>query len=334
METTRTVPADDEGLAAALSVLRADGVVAVPTETVYGLAARALSERAVAGIYAAKGRPADNPLILHVATNDAAWPLWSFQDVVEERRARALADAFWPGPLTIVAVAAAIVPASVRAGLPNVAVRVPAHPFARRLAEALGEPFAAPSANTSGRPSPTTAHDVLATLDGRIPLIVDGGPCARGIESAVVDVSGPRPRLLRPGAHSVDELRRVLPDLDVRAPGQAAHGDDASPGLRHRHYAPRGGATLTVASALPAVWGDVDVGVVARVSDAQDLGPRPGFLVVMPDDPVGYARELFAALYRAERAAPKRLLIVDVPASGAWLGVRDRLLRATMSEDE
>jgi L-threonylcarbamoyladenylate synthase len=105
---------------------------------------------------------------------------------------------------------------------------------------------------------------------------------------------------------------------------------DASPGLRHRHYAPRGGATLIAASALPAVWGDVDVGVVARVSDAQDLGPRPGFLVVLPDDPVGYARELFAALYRAERAAPTRLLIVDVPAGGAWLGVRDRLLRATM----
>jgi len=326
---TRTVATDDAGLAAALTILRGDGVVAVPTETVYGLAARALSERAVAGIYAAKGRPADNPLILHVHDVAAAWPLFSFQDPLEERRARRLAEAFWPGPLTIVAVAAAIVPASVRAGLPKVAVRLPSHPFARRLAEGLGEPFAAPSANVSGRPSPTTAADVEETLAGRIPLIVDGGPCSRGIESSVVDVSGPRPRLLRPGALSVLELRRILPDLDVRAPGLAAHVDDASPGLRHRHYAPVGGASTVSAVALPVVWDDADVGLIARESDIEGLPPREGFLAVLPDDADGYARELFAGLYRAERAAPQRLLVVEVPDDEAWIGVRDRLLRAT-----
>jgi len=332
---TRTMAADAAGLRAAVEVMARDGVVAVPTETVYGLAGRGLSVRAVQNIYAAKGRPADNPVILHVHDESAAWPLFAFRDAGEataRRRAEALARRFWPGPLTIVGTASAVVPDVVRAGLPKVAVRVPAHPFARQLAEGLGEPFAAPSANLSGRPSPTTAADVAATLTGRIELIIDGGPCARGIESSVVDVSGERPRLLRPGALSVLELKRVLPDLDVRAPGLAAHGTDASPGLRHKHYAPEGGAALVPASWLSSLWGDDDTGIIARQRDVVGLAVRRGFVAVLPDDGDGYARELFSALYRAERARPGRLVVVDVPHDESWIGVRDRLLRATVSE--
>lgn len=339
---TRTMPAGvvgtdvgdaerDAALAAALAVLHADGVVAVPTETVYGLAARGLSPKAVAQIFAAKGRPSDNPLILHVKDLASAWPLWRFsRPAVDADRATRLAAAFWPGPLTIVALASPLVPEAVRGGLSKVAVRVPSHPFALALSAALGEPFAAPSANASGRPSPTSADDVRQSLDGRVPLIIDGGHCSRGIESSVVDVTGARPRLLRPGAISVLDLRKVLPDLDVRAPGAATHLADASPGLRHRHYAPLGGARLLPAHELVQVWDDADVGVIARSADVAALPRRgAGFCALLPDDVDGYGRELFAALYQAERAAPRRLVVVDVPTSEGWLAVRDRLLRAT-----
>jgi L-threonylcarbamoyladenylate synthase len=317
---------------AVVDVLRAGGVAAVPTETVYGLAGRGLSEASVRAIYAAKGRPSDNPLILHVGDASAAWPLFDLDDVARAR-AEQLAARFWPGPLTLVGDASDVVPAAPRAGLPRVAVRVPAHPFARALARALGEPFAAPSANVSGRPSPTTARDVLLTLDRRIELVVDGGPCRAGIESTVVDVSGPRPRLLRPGALSLLEIRHVLPDLDVRTPGSAAHTDDASPGLRHRHYAPAvAGTALVDSAALAASWDEPATGVVVRAGTAHRLGPRTGFTAVLPDDSEGFARELYAALYRAEAAHPQRLLLEAPPAptgDDPWQAVRDRLLRAS-----
>ena len=330
--STEVIDAADleTAVARAVAVLRDNQVVAVPTETVYGLAARGLNADAIAAIYKTKGRPRNTPLILHVADTDAAWPLFDLDDTAMQR-AQLLAANFWPGPLTIVGTASALVPTEVRAGLPRVAVRVPAHPFAHALAVALGEPFAAPSANLSGRPSPTTARDVLLTLDRRVPLVIDGGACKAGIESSVVDVSGERPRLLRPGAVSVLELRRFLPDLDVRTAGSAAHVDDASPGLRHQHYAPLGGAQLIPHEALAALWTDPDVGVIARHGDvAGQLPPRAGgFTALLDDDATGYAREIFATLYRAERAAPKTLVIVNVPDDEGWHGVRDRLLRAT-----
>lgn len=327
---TRVLPATEASVGVVVDVLRRGGLVALPTETVYGLAGRGLDDDAVRAIYAAKGRPADNPVILHVADVDDAAPLWDLDDD-ERARALVLARALWPGPLTIVGTASSLVPPVPRAGLLRVAVRVPAHPFARAVARALGQPFAAPSANTSGRPSPTTAQDVLATLDGRVDVVVDGGPCARGIESSVVDVSGVRPRLLRPGAISVLELRKLLPDLDVRAPGAAAHIDDASPGLRHRHYAPN--VPAFVCDDLDAVWSDASVGVIARAVDVAgfvaDGSARDGFLAVLDDDADAYARGLYAALYLAERARPARLAIAPVPDDDRWAAVRDRLLRAT-----
>ena len=326
---TRVLPASDQSIGAVVDVLRRGGLVALPTETVYGLAGRGLDDDAVRAIYAAKGRPADNPVILHVGDVAAARPLWALNPREEERAERLMA-AFWPGPLSIVGTASVVVPAVPRAGLDKVAVRVPGHAFARAVATALDEPFAAPSANLSGRPSPTNADDVLRTLDGRIDLVIDGGDCAAGIESSVVDVSGARPRLLRPGAISLLELRRFLPDLDVRAPGRAAHNDDASPGLRHRHYAPSVPAFL---SDVAAVWGDPGVGVIVDAATADRLtasqGPHPGFCAVLPGDVAGYARGLYAALYRAERAQPARLMIGVVPDDDAWAAVHDRLLRAT-----
>ncbi len=341
---TRLLTASDDSVGVVVDVLRAGGLAVLPTETVYGLAGRGLSDDAVRAIYAAKGRPADNPVILHVDDAAAAWPLFALDDV-EFARARLLARHFWPGPLTLVGRASEVVPAVPRAGLPKVAVRVPAHPFARAVARALGEPFAAPSANTSGRPSPTNAQDALRTLDGKVDVVVDGGDCARGIESSVVDVSGARPRLLRPGALSVLELRRVLVDLDVKDPGSAAHTDDASPGLRHRHYAPDLPAQLV--DRLDGVWSDDacavicsarDIALFEAGRDERGAAPAPAPVRRAPvfrlaDDASGYAQGLYAALYAVERAHARgevaRLAIVDVRHDDAWAAVRDRLLRAT-----
>lgn len=327
MKTRLLLDSDPTAVSAAVEVLARGGVCALPTETVYGLAGRGLDDDSVGAIYAAKGRPADNPLILHVGAVDDAWPLWRLTPP-EQRRVELLAHAFWPGPLTLVGTASEVVPPLPRAGLARVAVRLPRHPFARAVAQALGEPFAAPSANLSGRPSPTTAQDVLHTLQGRIPLVIDGGPCSAGIESSVVDVSGPRPRLLRPGALSVLELKRVVPDLDVRSPGSAAHIDDASPGLRHRHYAPA--LPCSLVTEVHSVWNDEGVAVIVDADTAHRLGPRPGFVVILPPVAAAWARGLYAALYKAERAHPTRLVILRVPGDDdEWAAVRDRLLRAT-----
>lgn len=313
-------------LARAAQMLRSGGLVALPTETVYGLAARGLDVDCVGKIFAAKGRPADNPVILHVASFEDALPLWDDAPLALDR-AHVLARAFWPGPLTIVCRRSALVPDVVTAGLPRVAVRVPAHDAFLRVLRLVGEPLAAPSANASGRPSPTTASDVLATLAGRIDAVVDGGPCRVGIESTVIDVGAAVPTILRPGATRLEEIRAFLPDAVMRMPGQAAHLDDAaSPGLRHRHYAPAL-AALQLVDDVTAHWAG-DAALLVPAGTAQRLGPRAALLEVLPDDAAGYARELYAALYRLERKAPARLIVEAVPGDDAWIAVRDRLARA------
>ncbi|MBX6378963.1 MAG: threonylcarbamoyl-AMP synthase, partial [Clostridia bacterium] len=221
--------AEPGAVATAATILRHGGLVAFPTETVYGLGADAFNEDAVRRIFAVKGRPPDNPLIVHVAGPRDVGRL-----SLEPSAARALIAAFWPGPLTLVLPRRPEVPAVVAAGLDSVAVRCPAHPVARALIAAAGTPLAAPSANRSGRPSPTWAADVLADLGGLIDAVLDGGPCPVGVESTVVDLTGPRPVLLRPGGVTVEALRRHLPDLETRSPA----GPARSPGLRYRHYAP------------------------------------------------------------------------------------------------
>ena len=312
-------------LARAASLLRAGECVAFPTETVYGLGADGLDERAVRGIFTAKGRPADNPLILHVASVAAALELW---DTDEAARARVemLAEAFWPGPLTLVLEASAQVPETVRAGLSSVAVRMPDHPIAQALIRAVGRPLAAPSANRSGRPSPTTAEHVLRTLDGRIAAVLDGGPTAVGVESTVVDLRASGMRVLREGGVSRARLEAVVGSMTFADQRAETTQVARSPGMRHRHYAPEGVASALVsADALPGLWPE-SVALLCRSGEA--LGTRTAPVEILPDDPDGYAAGLYAALYRLEASGARELRIVEVPEGDAWAAVRDRIIRA------
>ncbi|MDP8969027.1 MAG: L-threonylcarbamoyladenylate synthase, partial [Actinomycetota bacterium] len=232
------------GLARAVQLLRAGGLVAFPTETVYGLGADARAAAAVARIFAAKARPVDNPLIVHVA--DASG-LESVAASVPPLAAR-LAQRWWPGPLTLVVDAASDLPKETTGGLSTVAVRVPAHPVALALVRAAGLPIAAPSANRSGRPSPTTAAHVVADLGDAVELVVDAGPCQVGVESTVVDARGDAPRVLRDGAVTREQLG--LPDGTV---GPQAAASVASPGTRYRHYAPACDVALAPPRGGPAL---------------------------------------------------------------------------------
>lgn len=230
--------ADDGQLKEAARILRAGGLVAFPTETVYGLGANGLDEEAARKIYAAKGRPSDNPLILHISSAEEILPL--VQEVPEA--AGKLMDAFWPGPLTMIFPKSGIVPYGTTGGLDTVAVRMPSDPVANRLIALTGLPIAAPSANRSGRPSPTTAEHVLQDMDGRIEMILDGGPVGIGVESTIVDVTGDVPVLLRPGAVTIEMLQetvgRVEIDPAITGP-MAAGARPKAPGMKYRHYAPK-----------------------------------------------------------------------------------------------
>jgi L-threonylcarbamoyladenylate synthase len=252
-------------------------------------------------------------------------------DAGTEARARRLAGAFWPGPLTLVLPRAETVPDAVSAGQETVGVRVPDHPVARALLEAVGRPLAAPSANRSGRPSPTTAEHVLATLDGRIEAVLDGGPTRVGVESTVLSLAGPRPRILRPGAVTAEELAPFLPGLDAGPPRR----DDLarSPGLRHRHYAPRGVILrLEGPEAMEEAWTE-PVALLCRTGTAAGLrhrlGDRTAPVEALPDDAAGFARGLYGALYRLERSGVQEAVVERPPDGGPWTAVRDRLIRAS-----
>ncbi|HEX8321090.1 L-threonylcarbamoyladenylate synthase [Longimicrobium sp.] len=315
-------------LAHAAQVLRNGGLVAFPTETVYGLGAHALDPDAVARIFAAKGRPGYNPLIVHVADADAARRLAS-QWPDEARR---LADAFWPGPLTLVLPKDGAVPDAVTAGLPSVALRVPAHPVAHALLRVAAIPVAAPSANRSTQVSPTTAAHVLEGLGDRVDVIVDGGPCPVGIESTVISLAGPRPTLLRPGTVSIDDLRAVIGDVALPSADPHAEAARPSPGMMDRHYAPR--ATVRI---IPREDRDRAIEAAAREVDGgrrigglllHDADPRIAPVIRMPADPAGYASRLYAALHELDAAGCDAILVDAVPDDPAWAGIRDRLRRA------
>jgi L-threonylcarbamoyladenylate synthase len=316
-------------LARAAETLRAGGLVAFPTETVYGLGAHALDPAAVQRIYAAKGRPGYNPLIVHVADADAARALTAAWPDEAERLARA----FWPGPLTLVLPRDASIPSEVTAGLPSVALRVPAHPVAHALLREAGIPVAAPSANRSTGVSPTTARHVVQSLGERVDVIVDGGPCPVGIESTVLSLAGPRPTLLRPGSISVDDLRPVIGEVALPSSTPDATAARPSPGMLDRHYAPRAvvrilpreGRARALAEAAEAVDRGTRTGGVL-LEDAGDARIAP--VVRMPADPAGYASLLYAALHELDDAGCDVILIDPVPDVPAWAGVRDRLRRA------
>jgi L-threonylcarbamoyladenylate synthase len=315
---TRVVRPGKDGLAAAVALLKSGGLVAFPTETVYGLGARAFDASAARRVYKAKGRPSDNPLIVHVC--DEAMLARVVKRVTP--LARRLIDAFWPGPLTLILEKSASVPDAVTAGGRTVAVRCPGHPAARALIRALGEPVAAPSANLSGRPSPTTAAHVLRDLRGRVALILDGGPCRKGLESAIVDARGARPVVLRHGTLSAESISRAA-GVPLGTVGASA---PASPGTRHRHYAPSCRVVLAAPSLVRRGKLASGAGLVHRTPRT---GDRLAFSRRVRGGVQAYAAALFSALREAEAAGVKTLYVETVPERGAGRAVMDRLRRAS-----
>lgn len=233
----------EEELTEAAQIIRDGGLVAFPTETVYGLGANALDEQAAKKIYEAKGRPSDNPLIAHVSSEQELNPL--VKGIPEA--AKKLMEAFWPGPMTLIFPKSGIVPYGTTGGLDTVAVRMPSDPVARALIRLAGVPIAAPSANTSGRPSPTTAQHVWQDMEGKIEMILDGGPVGIGLESTIVDVTGEIPTILRPGAVTLEMLQEVLGDVKTDPAILGPMKEDVkpkAPGMKYRHYAPKANLTL------------------------------------------------------------------------------------------
>jgi len=271
MKTTLLTPETDENaVKTAAELIRAGEVVGMPTETVYGLAANALNGEAVKKIFLAKGRPQDNPLIVHIADFDQIYDLCP----AVPPQAKLLADAFWPGPLTMIFPKKDIVPYGTTGGLDTVAVRMPVDPVANCLIHLAGVPIAAPSANTSGRPSPTKAEHVIEDMDGKIEMIIDGGAVGIGVESTIVDVSGEIPTLLRPGAITIERETLGQVDIDPVILGPVS-GDikPKAPGMKYRHYAPKADMTL--------VEGDMDK-VVAYINEqtkkAEAEGKKVGII--------------------------------------------------------
>ncbi len=307
----------------AAELLKRGGLVAFPTETVYGLGGLALEPLAVRAIYAAKGRPSFNPLIVHVLGEDDARPLcarWPLE-------AQQLAARFWPGPLTLVLPRSALVPDEVTAGGDTVAVRAPSHPAARALLQRVGAPLAGPSANRSEHISPTTAAHVLRDLNGRIDAVLDGGRCAVGIESTVIALM-PRPLLLRAGAVPLAQLEELLGTVETRE--MRGHHTDLvapSPGMQRRHYAPAGVVRLVDADGLAAAAAKAgQVGALLHTAPAEEIAAV--LVKRLPATPAGYARELYAALRELEDADCTTILIEQIPAGADWDAIRDRLERA------
>ena len=310
---TRLIAASPSGIVEAARLLRAGAPVAFPTETVYGLGADATDDRAVAAIFAAKQRPRFNPLIVHVLNAEIAETLADFDD-----RARRLAETFWPGPLTLILPRRPDSPASllVSAGLDSIAVRVPAHRVARSLLTETGKPIAAPSANLSGQVSPTTAQHVLDSMGGRIPLILAGGRCTVGLESTVVDLTGPIARLLRPGSVTAEDLAALI--------GPLASSDQTdqpkSPGQLASHYAPNAPLRLNVPQPHPgeaylAFGPDMRKGDrIANLSAEGDLHEA--------------AANLFAMLRALDQPDIVGIAVAPIPEEGLGVAINDRLVRA------
>jgi L-threonylcarbamoyladenylate synthase len=324
-------------IAEATDILRRGGLVAFPTETVYGLGADATNAAAVAKIFAAKGRPPTNPLIVHVADAAAArryateWP----------PAAAHLAERFWPGPLTLVLPKSPDIVPAVTAGLNTVGLRVPDHPVALQLLREFGGAVAAPSANRSNRVSPTTAEHVREELGNEVDLVLDGGPCRVGIESTVLDLTTDRPTLLRPGGVSREQIEEVIGGVDVRDAAAGAAAPARSPGLQPMHYAPRTpafrfessrrqelDAELEAAKQRPitALLLGLSDGVVA---EADDDRTAPGGRWFMPADADGYARWLYWMLRTADAQCAEQIWVEMPPDGPEWAAVRDRITRAT-----
>lgn len=320
---------DERAIARAVAVLLSGGLVAFPTETVYGLGALALDPKGLARIFAAKGRPTHHPLIAHVTgiaqakTLIEPWP----------KLAELLATAYWPGPLTLIGNRSSIVPPELTGGHPSVAVRAPAHPVALALIEAVGAPLAAPSANKYQGISPTSAAHVVASLGNEVDLVLDAGSCAQGVESTVVDVTGEAPRILRPGPLSLKSLRKVASSIVLADETTDDDAMRASPGMDRRHYAPHA-KLVVVESTMVAV--ELAKQVLMRDEERValmlwDHHPDAMAHVVrtMPVRAADYARELYATLHELDALGVQIIIVQQVPEASEWDAVRDRLARAS-----
>lgn len=319
----------------AAELLRAGHVVALPTETVYGLTANALDSIAVGRIYEAKGRPSHNPVIVHVADLEMARACVREWPALADR----LAAAFWPGPLTLVLPRSDRIPPIVSAGGDTVGIRWPGHPFMLAVIRRTGLPLAAPSANLANHISPTNAQHVARHLGDRLPLIVDGGQCQVGLESTVVDLTSSPPRILRPGMVTADDLKPFGVVDGSAAAASATEPTEAtslkSPGQLAKHYSPKARMILTrwrdaaELDRLVAATGAAPEKVHVIVVHAVPMdSANPTRIVVVPDDPEAYARALYAALHRCDDLGAEVILVETPPAGAAWQAIRDRLGRA------
>lgn len=328
------VQATPEAIAQAAERLRAGGLVALPTETVYGLGADATNDRAVAAIFEAKGRPTFNPVIVHVATRAQAEEIVDF-----DIRARLLAELFWPGPLTMILPRreGSAVSLLCSAGLPTVAVRCPSHPVARQLITALGRPIAAPSANASGTLSPTTPQHVAQSLGEKAGMILAGGKAAVGLESTVVDLSGAVPVMLRPGGVTLDELQMHLGEVQVEL--EPVNDKPKSPGQLLRHYAPRTALRLHAVDvregeALLAFGSLKFMGMQGGGFAKQKL--PDGWLMNLSEtgDLNEAAANVFAMLHALDECGATTIAVMNIPDTGLGLAINDRLKRAAGAQAE
>ncbi len=321
-EQTRTMPSPTQAVRQAAGIIRRGGLVAFPTETVYGLGANALDVNAVARIYEVKQRPHFDPLIVHIADYQHA------EELVTEfpPEARQLTDTFWPGPVTVILPKSNAVPDLVTAGLPTVAIRMPSHPTALGLIQEARRPIAAPSANLFGTISPTCAEHVRRQLGRAVDFILDGGPCSVGIESTIVSFGGPRPVVLRPGGIAVEQIEAVLGDVEVASP---ADHRPLSPGRLQRHYAPR--TPLRLVDAVTDPPRGMRVGLLS-FGPAQTDGFAAVEILSRTASLTEAAANLFAAMRRLDEAGLDLMIAAEVPDHGVGRAINDRLCRAAQKQ--
>ena len=329
---------DQEKLAQAADILKNGGTVAFPTETVYGLGANALDQGAVAKIFQAKGRPSDNPLIVHIADFDDIKPLVREIPAV----AKKLAEQFWPGPLTLIFPKSDAVPAVITAGLDTVAIRMPSHGIARTLIALAGVPIAAPSANLSGKPSPTRAAHVIEDLMGRVDAIISGGECVVGLESTVLDISGEMPMILRPGGITLEELKQVLGEIALDPAVEEKmdnHVVPRSPGMKYTHYAPKA-EMMIVDGTMAAVIENIEklrkekvqeglrVGIMATEETKESYGATDVLSMGSREAPETIGAKLFDTLRQFDEIGVDIILAEGINRKGVGHAVMNRMLKA------
>lgn len=317
----------EKALEESAKLIKSGEVVAIPTETVYGLAANALDESAVKKIYEAKGRPSDNPLIVHISDFEELSPLVS--EIPE--KVKIMAEKFWPGPLTMIMKKSDIIPCTTSGGLDTVAVRMPQNVYARAIIKACGVPLAAPSANLSGSPSPTNAKYVFDDMNGRIPLVVDGGKSEIGVESTVITFVSDIPTVLRPGGITVEEIRDLIGEatIDSAVLNELKEGEKAaSPGMKYKHYAPRADITILKGSLEQFIEYTKDKDFVALVFEGEEQYFKNAVTYGRPLDGVSEANRLFDALRELDEKGAKTVYARCPDISGVGLAVYNRLIRS------